>query len=146
MTDQTSQVNWYEDEVMLALENATDELLQAAAFQLEAHTKVNIRSNGQIDTGFMLNSVYALYPDGSDTYDATHASGNYQNRNGDSVARGLAPRRSLEDGAGAGVAVGAEYAAYQEQQNSFLYRALEQVRDDIGGIIQQVARDNDLTE
>lgn len=144
MTD--ARVDWYEDEVMLRLEDATDDLLKQAAFQMEAHTKTNIRNNGQVDTGFMMNSVYAIYPDGSDSYDATNASGKYQNRSGDSVERNLAPRRTLEDDAGAGVAVGAEYAAYQEQQNSFLYRALEQVQEEVGGIIETVAHDNDLTE
>lgn len=125
-------VNWYESDVVFAIEGATDELLTQLAFQCEGLAKVNIQANGQIDTGFMLNSTYGMGP-GGDHRDVAEAEAQA------SAPRSLAPRPSLEPGK-AGVHVAAEYAIYQEVANSFLYRALEQLQEVASGTIQEVGR------
>jgi hypothetical protein len=122
-------VNWYGKEFMLQIEAATAEMLDKAAFLVEANAKVNITNNGQVDTGFMRQSVYAVSPKGS-TYNAPTTS---------PTGRQAAPaRQPAENGALVGVA--AEYALYQEARQSFLYRALQQVAATQGGAIVEAGR------
>ena len=127
-----SKVNWYQDRVILSVDKATDEMLTKLAFQIEGQAKVNIRDNGQIDTGFMVNSVYAVPPGGGSDY--AEAQGAAEARNPKAVM--LAETQAPEGGAA--VAAGAEYAVYQEMANSFLYRALEQVAGDAEGKLREV--------
>ena len=54
-----SQVNWYDNDVILAVENATDEILSQLAFFVEAEAKPLMN----VDTGFMRNATYAIAPD-----------------------------------------------------------------------------------
>ena len=84
------------------------------AFQIEGQTKVNIKDNGQINTGFMLNSVYVVEETGGEYLTVEDNER-------------LAPEQDLPDDALAGVAVAAEYAIYQEAQNGFLFPAAEKV-------------------
>lgn len=123
-------INWYENDVVLAVEGATDEMLIRLAFQCEALAKVNIQTNGQIDTGFMLNSVYGIGP-GGDHRSAAEAQAQA------SAPRSLAAMPQMEPHR-AGVHAAAEYAIYQEMANSFLYRALEQLQEVAGGTIQEI--------
>jgi hypothetical protein len=103
------------DQVKALAKAATNAAIAALAFQIEGQTKANIVANNQVDTGFMLNSVYSVTPGGS-TYGET-GSGNAE--------RTIAPEVSVNEGAA--VAVGAEYAAFQEAKKSFLIRAVETV-------------------
>ena len=59
-----ARVEWFGDDVQLKLEGATDEMIKAAAFMVEGQAKVNITTNGQVDTGFMRASVYTMLQDG----------------------------------------------------------------------------------
>jgi hypothetical protein len=135
----------YKHDVTLRLEKATDEILTALALQGEGLAKVNIRDNGQIDTGFMMNSVFTITPKGSNYGDAKAAAGrSYRSsKTGAAVDHSddLAPEPRLPDPHSAAIAVGANYAVYQENQNSFLYRAVEQLRGQAGGVVEKVARD-----
>ena len=45
--------------------HAADDAVTALAFQVEGQAKINVRENGQIDTGFMLNSIYTVAPEGN---------------------------------------------------------------------------------
>lgn len=54
-----AKVNWFGDVVKLQLANASAEMVRAAAMQTEAQAKINITNNGQVDTGFMRQSVHA---------------------------------------------------------------------------------------
>ena len=125
-------VDWYEREVLLKIAGATDEALTALAFHGEALAKVNIQANGQIDTGFMLNSTYGLGPTGSHRAEAEAEAAAVAERQ-------MAGPPSLEEDQAA-IHAAAEYAIYQELANSFLYRAVEQLQEEAGGIIEDVAR------
>ena len=124
----------YTDHVLLLLDEANEDLLKRLALQGEGYVKVNIQANGQIDTGFMLNSTHAIYP-GGDTYSNTDQTGLYINKEGGLVEREIAPINPVPDGE-AWVVVGAVYAIYQEVKNSFLYRAAQQLTR----IVQSEAR------
>jgi hypothetical protein len=130
MTD--ALVKIFIDYVLAEVNNVSDEYLFAVALQIEAQTKVNIQKNGQIDTGFMLNSTYALSRK-SDTFANANPSGSYKNSNGETVKRAIVPPPPLPEKARAAVAVGAEYAIYQEEKKPFLFPAAETVARDQGG-------------
>lgn len=112
-------------------ENELRKMLVKAAFSVEARTKINITDNGQIDTGFMRNSVYVsgLH----DTYSRTDQDGEYKNKAGETVKRFKAPRREPSAEGNLVVGVAAVYAYYQEQRKPFLMPALEEVQREFGG-------------
>lgn len=128
------KTKFYTREVLVKVANVSREALGAVAIQLEAQTKVNITANNQVDTGFMLNSVYAVMEDGS-TY--SQAAGQARAQAAD---REMAPERELPSDAMAGVGVGAEYAVFQEARTSFLYRAAQMVREQAPDEIRRVWR------
>ncbi len=117
--------------VMIRVKKATDEGLHALALQVEGTTKRNIVQNDQVDTGFMLNSVYVESKAGS-TFGETwqrkdHAS--------------MAPRPSLPAKMSvAAVIVGAVYAIFQEMTNPFLRPAADEVAGSVGGVAEPVFR------
>lgn len=139
MPDVNATVTMRLDHVNVVVKNATNDALAALAFQMEGQTKVNIADNDQIDTGFMMNSVYTITKKDS-SYGAADSTGEYKNKAGESVKRKLAPEERLPEEAAAGVIVGASYAIYQETQNSFLFKAAEQVARQAGGICEPVYR------
>jgi hypothetical protein len=130
-----ADVKLYLDHVKVVVEQATVKALVALAMQIEGQAKICIVENDQVDTGFMLNSVYTIERSGSGYGAATSAA---LARNQD--AR-MAPEERLPGDAAAGVIVGAEYAVFQEVRNSFLHRAAEQVARQAGGICEPVYRE-----
>ena len=120
----------YLDHVEVVLEEATGEVLKQLAYRIVERTQGNIRSNDQIDTGFMVNSVYPVWQDGS-------GFGSAQ-----AQARAMADREmideQLEDGASAAVVVGANYAIYQESANPFLYPAAQAAAAEFGAEAEQI--------
>lgn len=50
------------------------------AFWAAAIRRINIQQNGQIDTGFMTNSVGYVVSEEANTFDQTDASGQYTSR------------------------------------------------------------------
>jgi hypothetical protein len=131
------QVNWYGEDVMLRIADATQETLDELALVGEGNAKQNIVANNQVDTGFMVNSVYAITSKG---HDLSAASGEYANRSGQMVHRDAGDAQSVDEGEAA-IACAAEYAIHQEMRNSFLYRALEQLANEAGGVIERVGRE-----
>lgn len=128
------KVDWYGDEVLVKLGKAMEGMLDQAALLIEAQTKININSNGQVDTGFMQNSVYVVTPR-TDSYGAAQASGTYHSRaEGRNVEREIAPKVSAGEDEAA-IVVGAGYAIYQEERIPFLYPAVEQVAGQMQGEI-----------
>lgn len=80
------------------------------ALLVEGQAKVNITRNGQVDTGFMRAAVYTD-AEGISTYTGADEK--------------MAPKiQAPKDGAV--VVAGANYSFWQEEQQSFLYRAVEQ--------------------
>jgi hypothetical protein len=135
-----AKVDWYTQDVMVAIREATAEVVDAIAHQVEGQTKANIVANDQVDTGFMLNSVYTVTPR-SNTYAAALAKAAAQN-----PVRKMAPQVARPKGNVALVAVGAGYAVYQELQNSFLLKAAGEAAGEAAGAeIKTVARKRYLT-
>lgn len=132
------QVNWYEDEVRLQLTEALAAMLDKAALLIEAQTKVNIRNNGQVDVGFLMNSVYVVTPRSNSYVDASGK--HYSKKEERQVERLMAPEATPKAD-GALVAVGAEYAIYQEEQIAFLYPAVETVAKTLEGEIVAAGKD-----
>ena len=130
------QVNWYGERVILRVKGANREILTRLALQGEQLAKENIQANDQIDTGFMMNTVYSVAPGSGAS--PTWAPGQYLDKNGRTVMRQAgAPVSVGPDEAAVGCV--AEYAIHQEMANSFLYRALEQLVAESGGIISSVS-------
>ena len=132
------EVNWFEEDVILKLDNITRRGLEAVAARIDALTKLNIVANDQVDTGFMVNSVYFVSRDQSTYLDD---SGVQVNREGNFVERQMAPEAPLPTEYTALVCVGANYAIFQELDNAFLYPALVQAAGEAGGIIEKVAKE-----
>lgn len=134
------QINWYENDVRLVVEDASAEMVSQLAFQTLGQAQINIQQNGQIDTGFLLNSGYVV-SERDDTFGNTDPSGAYQSRKtGDTVQRQRVDQAARPDEGGAVVGFAAEYAIYQEMQNTYLYRALEQVAAQGGSTVQVTPR------
>ena len=128
------RLTWRKREVMLVVKNATAAGMDRLALRVESEAKQNIVANDQVDTGFMLNTVYHVSRL-SNSYPATDAPGTKTGRkSGQQREVDKAPQATLPAKYLALVAVGAEYAIYQELQRSFLYLALVQVAGDAGAI------------
>lgn len=125
-------MNWYGKTVKARLTEAGKDLAKEIAFTVEANTKVNIVDNDQVDSGFMVNSVYTVLP-GEDNYTEAVAAAKAR------ALRKMGPKASL-DGADAAVAVGAEYAIFQELHKSFLLKAVEQTKNDAPEAIKRVSQ------
>lgn len=137
---QDGEVDWFAEDVILKLDDITRRGLEAVAARIDALTKLNIATNDQIDTGFMVNSVYFATGDDSSYLDVE--TGTFVDKNGNLVDRELAPEADLPDEFEALVCVGANYAIFQEMDQPFLYPALVQAADEAGGIIEAVTKDD----
>lgn len=132
-------VNWYGERVRAQTKQDGKKALLALAFQIEGQAKINITNNGQVDTGFMRNSVYVSGA-GESSYGNTDPSGLYPSpKSGDDENRELGPELTPAEG-DVYVVVGAAYAIYQETRESFLYTALEQVASNGDVTISRAAR------
>lgn len=122
----SSNVRWYGANVKAEVKQKGRKALLAIGFDVEGQAKVNVVNNSQVDTGFMLNSIYTTGA-GISNYSNANQSGTYtSSKQGDSVDRELAPELT-PNADDVYVVAGAGYAIYQELANSFLYRGLEQV-------------------
>jgi len=137
MAAKTHDVNWYDEDVLLYVEGQTARAVEALAAHIDGLTKINIVQNDQVDTGFMVNSVYFATPDDS-TY--SDDSGTHINLAGNFVERQMAPEAPLPPEYDALVCVGANYAIFQEQQQPFLYPALLQAAAEADGIIEKAVK------
>ena len=122
------KVDMHLDHVMMRVEGATDEALHAIALQVEGTAKRNIVSNDQIDTGFMLNSIYAESQDGS-TFGQTWAG-----PPGKKAPKVRLPRLF----SAAAVHVSAVYAIFQEMMEPFLRPAAQEVAGQVKGISESI--------
>lgn len=115
-------VNWYKETVLLEVKDSNRDLLATVAAFIEGQAKINIVANDQVDTGFMLNSVYWRIGSRT-TYSSTWSSGVYEGSRSAGERR-IAPQAELGEAEGY-VAVGAEYAIFQELLQPFLYPAVQ---------------------
>lgn len=130
------RVNWHEEDALLVIDGATDEMLTKLAFLVEGYAKVNAR----VDTGFMRNAIYTIPARGrpvntgdpSGTYESTVTGETVERKRSDEVPD-LPPRH-------AGVHSAAEYSLYREMEDKFLYKALTKVKGDTPGVIRGIER------
>lgn len=121
-------LNWRGNQVLAEVKVAKMAILAEIAFAIEAEAKVNINRNNQIDTGFMLNSAYTVTGQDS-SFGAARAKAKARNKKAEMGSEASAPKD------GAVVAVGANYAIYQEVKKSFLYKAGQTVAKKTDSII-----------
>jgi len=135
----SGEVFWYGEELMLEVDRLTREGIEALAFVIEGYIKANILANDQVDTGFMLNTVYAVTPSGSG-YTAAWQSGQYTDKAGGAVPRQIAPEAALPPEYDALVAVGADYALFQEFQKPFIFPAFLRAAAEAEGVLKTKAK------
>ena len=129
MASSGGKVNWYDNDVVLQIEGATDEILTRLAFFIEGEAKARMN----VDTGFMRNATYTVAP-GADGRDEAQADA-------EAVAeRYLAPKPEVSEHEAA-VHAAAEYTIHQENQNPALYTALQLAQQEAPGVIREVGRD-----
>lgn len=133
------EVNFYKEACIAHFAGVSRKGLAAVAARIEGQAKINIVANDQVDTGFMLNTVYHVSEDGS-SYGQANSSGQYTNKDGQQVKRRIAPEAQLIPIYDAMVVAGANYAIFQEMMQSFLYKALVDVAAEAGGIIEAIAK------
>lgn len=122
------KVNWYAEDVLLLVDEATDEIVTELAFQVEGEAKVG----ATYDTGFMRNAIYAVTP-------LANRRGQAMSEARAAADRDLAPEPSIGPGEAA-VHGAAEYTIYQEMAVGFMYGALEKAKALADGIITKVGK------
>jgi hypothetical protein len=126
-------VKWYEQDVLLRVENASAEFLLALGFQVEAEAKVR----APVDTGFLRNSSY-VNGAGQNTFVPRHETLTSKKTGQTAEHETVGSAQSAEDGVAVGF--GADYAVYVEAEQPFLYPALQSVAQQANGIIEAVGR------
>lgn len=135
MSSGEAEYTSYLEAVIAKVKEATDKALFQLGFQIVARAQTQIQGNGQIDTGFMLNSGYVASRDAS-TYAGAGAQA------GAAADRVLAPeQRPGQDDVRAVVVFGANYSIYQENKASFLFAGAERAVADAGGTLEAVYRE-----
>jgi hypothetical protein len=144
--DTGADVRLYLDHVKVVVDKATEEVLKKLAYRIVERAQLNIRGNDQIDTGFMVNSIYPIFEGGSGYGEARSAaeSQTHSQKTGRTVdhAGDMAPEVQLIKDADAAVVVGANYAIYQESANPFLWPAAETAAKEFGGEATRVYKEN----
>ena len=128
--------------MLLKVKGASERILKELALLGEGKAKINVTNNDQVDTGFMRNAIYAVFPGGS-SYAKTDAEGDYlSGRTGQMVPRGKAPEQTAGEEQ-AGFACAADYAIWQEMKQSFMFLALEQLVNDgdAVGVIEKIGKE-----
>lgn len=134
-------VTWHGDRAQAEIRGDLDEALTALALQIEAQAKVNVTDNGQVDTGFLRTSGYTVAPNANTFVDVADGGLYTSQKTGEQVQRDRAPGPADAPQGGAVVGFAAEYAIYQEEINSYLFRAVEMVAGrDAENVIRQVTR------
>lgn len=130
------EINWYSDKVEVHFADVSRRAMEAVAALIDQQAKINIVTNDQVDTGFMVNSVYFRSKEASSYGAAKSATASLPTK---SKGLNLAPMAELPEGYEALVCVGANYAIFQEMANPFLYPALLKAAGQAGGTIEKVA-------
>jgi hypothetical protein len=126
----SGKVNWYDNDVILAVENATDEILTQLAFWIEGEAKP---PPCPVDTGFMRNAIYAIGPE------RDHRSKAESEARG-AADRPMAPMPQVGEHKAA-IHGAAEYTVFQEMIHGFLYGALQRAQKQAPGVIREVGRE-----
>lgn len=122
------EITWNGEEVKKLIIDITTEAMTQFALAVESQAKQNVVANDQVDTGFMLNSIWSRSPNHS-TYAAISPP--------DGVVRDLAQEEELGDSL-AIVGAAALYAIYQESKKPFIWSALTTITPRFGRIIEEI--------
>lgn len=118
-----SSLKWYASNVKRTFSKEEQAGLTRVALLVRRQARRNLTENGQNDTKFLWNSIYVATPD---KVTPVAPDGEYlSTKTGRMVKRESGPIVQPADGAHVGVA--ASYGVYPELENSYLYRAIEQV-------------------
>jgi len=141
----TAKVNLRLDHVEAVVKEATEEVIRMAALRIVERAQLNIRDNDQIDTGFMVNSVYGVWGENSDYAQARGRAMDQttSRKTGKTVDHGgdMAPEAALPGGKAGAVVVGASYAIYQEAADPFLWPAAEATMAEFGGEANKIYKE-----
>jgi hypothetical protein len=96
-------------ELAVKIEEVLSKEVRKAAFDIAGHAMANIKTNGQVDTGFMMNSVY-VEPGGSGANPYEYGRVGPENKGQELLPKVEKPSKPTE----AIVAVGANYGIFQE--------------------------------
>lgn len=118
-------VKWYEAQVRRTIGTRVDNMLDNIAFGVLAAAKQNIEADDLIDTGFLLNSGYAITPKRDTHGDVITSARLPSSRTGKTVYRFAVIQPPTRRRGSAIVGFAADYAIYPELQRSYLYRALD---------------------
>jgi hypothetical protein len=116
-------LKWYASNVKATFKKKEKEGLLRLGLLVRQQARRNLTENGQNDTKFLWNSIYVATPDKVTQVapDGTYLS----TKTSKMVKRESGPIVQPSEGAHVGVA--AEYGIYPELENSYLYRAIDQV-------------------
>lgn len=112
-------VTWRGDKLLLLISEGLDLSLDAIAVEGAGRTKQNIVANGQVDTGFMLNSVYSAGSGGSTFSGGTKSE----------AERGVGKHEAI-------FGASAEYALVNEINKPFVWPAAESLAASVPGIMK----------
>lgn len=130
------EVDFFKERVLLRATAATQEGLIALALRVEERAKIKIVQNDQVDTGAMLNGIYAAWL-GSSNYESAASVALSKTVTGE-VVNEVAPPAT--DQPWALVAGAMEYTIWQEYQRPFLYPAFVATAKEAKQVIERVAR------
>jgi hypothetical protein len=131
-------LDWHGQRVRMVVDEAMEESIIDIALAVEGKAKSNIVANDQVDTGFLMNSIYTVARRSRNTYGSTQASGKYAGSKSAGGYRRRAPQISLPPSAIALVAAAAAYAIHVELSKSFLFKALQEVARESGSYVRKV--------
>jgi hypothetical protein len=118
-----SSLKWYASNVKATFKRPIQDGLTNVAMLTRRQARRNITENQQVDTKFLWNTVYVATPE---KVTPLPPDGEYKSlKTGKIEKRQAGEVVQPQDGAYVGVA--ADYAIYVETENSFLYRAIDQV-------------------
>jgi hypothetical protein len=118
-----SSLKWFASNVRATFKRPIADGLTNVAMLVRRQARRNLTLNGQVDTKFLWNSIYVATPEKMTTI---APDGKYlSTKTGYMVRRDSGPIVQPAEGAHVGVA--ADYGVYVELDNSFLYRAIDQV-------------------
>lgn len=129
-------VDFFKEDIILRAGKVSEEALIAIALRIEERAKINIVNNDQVDTGAMLNGIYAAWRTGSG-YSAAVSNAGARGSGGQVLEQ--APLPGGSDPA-ALVAGAMDYTIWQEYLNPFLYPAFVQTAGETGRYVETIAK------
>ena len=132
----TAHYQSFAKQFRVRIDDATADLLNEAAIAGAGYAQQNMIANDSIDTGFALNSIQAVLVNGQAVEAATTE---LPDKKGELVQRTSAGLPAMGDNTSA-VGCAASYSIFIEIHKPFLFPALDQVKQDFGGIVQVVRR------